>query len=91
MIYLVLFCCTDVLCITFIQYISYFSNTSFCFQTNFNTVLAREKMKKENIINDLSDKLKMLTQQQEKDKGKQSSEEVFIFSNRTILFTTDWF
>ena len=30
-------------------------------QTNFNTVLAREKMKKENIINDLSDKLKMLT------------------------------
>ncbi|NXA37145.1 RBCC1 protein, partial [Eudromia elegans] len=37
-------------------------------QTNFNTVLAREKMKKENIINDLSDKLKSLTQQQEKDK-----------------------
>ncbi|OWK63381.1 RB1-inducible coiled-coil protein 1 [Lonchura striata] len=37
-------------------------------QTNFNTVLAREKMKKENIINDLSDKLKVLTQQQEKDK-----------------------
>ncbi|NXU48956.1 RBCC1 protein, partial [Turnix velox] len=37
-------------------------------QTNFNTVLAREKMKKENIINDLSDKLKILTQQQEKDK-----------------------
>ncbi|KAM6282982.1 RB1-inducible coiled-coil protein 1 isoform 1-T2 [Porphyrio hochstetteri] len=37
-------------------------------QTNFNTVLAREKMKKENIINDLSDKLKMLTLQQEKDK-----------------------
>lgn len=36
-------------------------------------------MKKENIINDLSDKLKMLTQQQEKDKGKQSSEEGFIF------------
>ncbi|XP_061304475.1 RB1-inducible coiled-coil protein 1 isoform X3 [Pezoporus flaviventris] len=37
-------------------------------QTNFNTVLAREKMKKESIINDLSDKLKVLTQQQEKDK-----------------------
>ncbi|XP_050748847.1 RB1-inducible coiled-coil protein 1 isoform X2 [Gymnogyps californianus] len=37
-------------------------------QTNFNTVLAREKMKKESIINDLSDKLKMLVQQQEKDK-----------------------
>lgn len=48
-------------------------------------------MKKENIINDLSDKLKMLTQQQEKDKGKQSFEVVFIFSNRTIPFTTDWF
>lgn len=42
-------------------------------------------MKKENIINDLSDKLKMLTQQQEKDKGKQSSEEEFIFSNRINL------
>ncbi|KAM4684761.1 RB1-inducible coiled-coil protein 1 isoform 1-T2 [Amazona ochrocephala] len=37
-------------------------------QTNFNTVLAREKMKKESIINDLSDKLKVLAQQQEKDK-----------------------
>ncbi|KAM9387560.1 RB1-inducible coiled-coil protein 1 [Phaethornis superciliosus] len=37
-------------------------------QTNFNTVLAREKMKKESIINDLSDKLKTLTLQQEKDK-----------------------
>lgn len=47
-------------------------------------------MKKENIINDLSDKLKVLTQQQEKDKGKQSSEEVFIFSNRTVPFSTDW-
>lgn len=48
-------------------------------------------MKKENIINDLSDKLKVLTQQQEKDKGKQSSEEIFIFSNRTIPFFADWF
>jgi len=75
----------------FIQHISYFSNTSFCFQTNFNTVLAREKMKKENIINDLSDKLKMLTQQQEKDKGKQSSEKAFTSPNRTIPSTTDWF
>ncbi|XP_075776822.1 RB1-inducible coiled-coil protein 1 isoform X1 [Pelodiscus sinensis] len=37
-------------------------------QTNFNTVLIREKMKKENIINDLSDKLKTITQQQERDK-----------------------
>lgn len=48
-------------------------------------------MKKENIINDLSDKLKVLTLQQEKDKGKQSSEEVFIFSNRTVPFFADWF
>ncbi|KAI2648830.1 RB1-inducible coiled-coil protein 1 [Labeo rohita] len=38
-------------------------------QTNFNTVLTREKLKKEQIINDLSEKLKNLTQQQEKDKG----------------------
>ncbi|XP_004697610.1 RB1-inducible coiled-coil protein 1 isoform X2 [Echinops telfairi] len=37
-------------------------------QTNFNTVLTREKMKKENIINDLSDKLKSTIQQQERDK-----------------------
>ncbi|XP_067836048.1 RB1-inducible coiled-coil protein 1 isoform X2 [Heptranchias perlo] len=37
-------------------------------QTNFNTVLTREKMKKEQIINELSDKLKKLTQQQEKDR-----------------------
>lgn len=46
-------------------------------------------MKKENIINDLSDKLKMLTQQQEKDKGKQSSEKVFNSSIRTIPFAVD--
>uniref|UniRef100_A0A9J7ZAE0 RB1-inducible coiled-coil protein 1 n=1 Tax=Cyprinus carpio carpio TaxID=630221 RepID=A0A9J7ZAE0_CYPCA len=38
-------------------------------QTNFNTVLTREKLKKEQIINDLTEKLKNLTQQQEKDKG----------------------
>lgn len=68
------------------MYISYLSCTSFCFQTNFNTVLAREKMKKENIINDLSDKLKMLTQQQEKDKGKLISAEVCVLSNRIIPF-----
>ncbi|XP_039320475.1 RB1-inducible coiled-coil protein 1 isoform X1 [Saimiri boliviensis] len=37
-------------------------------QTNFNTVLTREKMRKENIINDLSDKLKNTMQQQERDK-----------------------
>uniref|UniRef100_A0A4W4FEK7 RB1-inducible coiled-coil protein 1 n=1 Tax=Electrophorus electricus TaxID=8005 RepID=A0A4W4FEK7_ELEEL len=38
-------------------------------QTNFNTVLTREKMKKEQIINELSENLKKVTQQQEKDKG----------------------
>uniref|UniRef100_A0A8C2EFT2 RB1-inducible coiled-coil protein 1 n=1 Tax=Cyprinus carpio TaxID=7962 RepID=A0A8C2EFT2_CYPCA len=38
-------------------------------QTNFNTVLTREKLKKEQIISDLTEKLKNLTQQQEKDKG----------------------
>uniref|UniRef100_A0A8C1WAY7 RB1-inducible coiled-coil protein 1 n=1 Tax=Cyprinus carpio TaxID=7962 RepID=A0A8C1WAY7_CYPCA len=38
-------------------------------QTNFNTVLTREKLKKEQLINDLTEKLKNLTQQQEKDKG----------------------
>ncbi|XP_038622433.1 RB1-inducible coiled-coil protein 1 isoform X3 [Tachyglossus aculeatus] len=37
-------------------------------QTNFNTVLTREKLKKENIINDLTDKLKNTMQQQERDK-----------------------
>ncbi|XP_004838144.1 RB1-inducible coiled-coil protein 1 [Heterocephalus glaber] len=37
-------------------------------QTNFNTVLTREKMRKENIINDLNDKLKSTMQQQERDK-----------------------
>uniref|UniRef100_A0A673M188 RB1-inducible coiled-coil protein 1 n=1 Tax=Sinocyclocheilus rhinocerous TaxID=307959 RepID=A0A673M188_9TELE len=38
-------------------------------QTNFNTVVTREKLKKEQIINDLTEKLKNLMQQQEKDKG----------------------
>ncbi|MBN3324753.1 RBCC1 protein, partial [Atractosteus spatula] len=37
-------------------------------QTNFNTVLTREKMKKEQIINELNDKLKKITEQQERDK-----------------------
>ncbi|XP_051879023.1 RB1-inducible coiled-coil protein 1 isoform X2 [Pristis pectinata] len=37
-------------------------------QTNFNTVLTWEKMKKEQIINDLTEKLNKLTQQQEKDR-----------------------
>ncbi|KAF6727387.1 RB1-inducible coiled-coil protein 1 [Oryzias melastigma] len=38
-------------------------------QTNFNTVLTREKMKKEQIIGDLTEKLRNVTQQQEKDKA----------------------
>ncbi|TSL82576.1 RB1-inducible coiled-coil protein 1 [Bagarius yarrelli] len=38
-------------------------------QTNFNTVLMREKLKKEQIIHELSEKLKMVTLQQEKDKS----------------------
>ncbi|KAG9355837.1 hypothetical protein JZ751_000679 [Albula glossodonta] len=38
-------------------------------QTNFNTVLTREKLKKEQIINDLTEKLRKVTQQQEEDKG----------------------
>ncbi|KAM4551595.1 RB1-inducible coiled-coil protein 1 [Odontesthes bonariensis] len=38
-------------------------------QTNFNTVLTREKLKKEQIINDLTEQLRNVTQQQEKDKG----------------------
>ncbi|XP_029309152.1 LOW QUALITY PROTEIN: RB1-inducible coiled-coil protein 1 [Cottoperca gobio] len=37
-------------------------------QTNFNTVLTREKLKKEQIINELTEKLRKVTQQQEKDK-----------------------
>nr|XP_055038380.1 RB1-inducible coiled-coil protein 1 [Misgurnus anguillicaudatus] len=38
-------------------------------QTNFNTVLTREKVKKEQIINELTEKLNSVMQQQEKDKG----------------------
>uniref|UniRef100_A0AAR2KKY8 RB1-inducible coiled-coil protein 1 n=1 Tax=Pygocentrus nattereri TaxID=42514 RepID=A0AAR2KKY8_PYGNA len=38
-------------------------------QTNFNTVLTREKLKKEQIINELSEKLKEVMLQQEKDKS----------------------
>ncbi|KAK3571732.1 hypothetical protein QTP86_018745 [Hemibagrus guttatus] len=38
-------------------------------QTNFNTVLMREKLKKEQIINELSEKLKKVMLQQEKDKS----------------------
>ncbi|XP_018426181.1 PREDICTED: RB1-inducible coiled-coil protein 1 isoform X2 [Nanorana parkeri] len=38
-------------------------------QTNFNTVLTREKVKKENIICDLSEKLKSVTLQQDRDKA----------------------
>uniref|UniRef100_A0A667ZKU1 Autophagy-related protein 11 C-terminal domain-containing protein n=1 Tax=Myripristis murdjan TaxID=586833 RepID=A0A667ZKU1_9TELE len=39
------------------------------FTTNFNTVLTREKLKKEQIINELTEKLRKVTQQQEKDKA----------------------
>uniref|UniRef100_A0A3Q3X8V6 RB1-inducible coiled-coil protein 1 n=1 Tax=Mola mola TaxID=94237 RepID=A0A3Q3X8V6_MOLML len=38
-------------------------------QTNFNTVLTREKLKKEQIISELAEKLRKVTQQQEKDKA----------------------
>lgn len=38
-------------------------------QTNFNTVLTREKLKKEQIINELTEKWRKVTQQQEKDKA----------------------
>lgn len=38
-------------------------------QTNFNTVLTREKLKKEQIIHDLTEQLNQVTQQQEKDKA----------------------
>ncbi|XP_030624059.1 RB1-inducible coiled-coil protein 1 [Chanos chanos] len=38
-------------------------------QTNFNTVLTREKLKKEQIISELMEKLQKVTQQQEKDKS----------------------
>ncbi|XP_053324409.1 RB1-inducible coiled-coil protein 1 isoform X2 [Spea bombifrons] len=37
-------------------------------QTNFNTVLTRERVKKETIISELNEKLKVVTQQQERDK-----------------------
>lgn len=39
-------------------------------QTNFNTVLTREKLKKEQLVNELTEKLRKVTQQQEKDKGQ---------------------
>lgn len=44
-------------------------NQFFCLQTNFNTVLMREKLKKEQIISELNEKLKKVTLQQEKDKS----------------------
>uniref|UniRef100_A0A2K5DRA0 RB1-inducible coiled-coil protein 1 n=1 Tax=Aotus nancymaae TaxID=37293 RepID=A0A2K5DRA0_AOTNA len=73
-------------------------------QTNFNTVLTREKMRKENIINDLSDKLKSTMQQQERDKDlieslsedrarlleeKKKLEEEVSESDRSALETAD--
>ena len=56
------------------------------FQTNFNTVLTREKMRKENIINDLSDKLKSTMQQQERDKGEWASgvQHLWLWWMRTV-------
>ncbi|XP_068093481.1 RB1-inducible coiled-coil protein 1 isoform X2 [Hyperolius riggenbachi] len=38
-------------------------------QTNFNTVLTRERVKKENVISELTEKLKSVTSQQDKDKA----------------------
>ncbi|XP_061550163.1 RB1-inducible coiled-coil protein 1 isoform X1 [Phycodurus eques] len=38
-------------------------------QTNFNTVVTRERLKKEQIISELTEKLQNVTQQQEKDKA----------------------
>ncbi|KAI7792360.1 RB1-inducible coiled-coil protein 1 [Triplophysa rosa] len=38
-------------------------------QTNFNTVLTRERLKKEQIVYELTEKLNNVMQQQEKDKG----------------------
>nr|XP_057924404.1 RB1-inducible coiled-coil protein 1 [Doryrhamphus excisus] len=38
-------------------------------QTNFNTVLTRERLKKEQVISELTEKLQNVTQQQEKDKA----------------------
>ncbi|KAM9789197.1 RB1-inducible coiled-coil protein 1 [Neosynchiropus ocellatus] len=38
-------------------------------QTNFNTVLTRERLKKEQVISELKEKLQKVTQQQEKDKA----------------------
>ncbi|XP_056594212.1 RB1-inducible coiled-coil protein 1 [Triplophysa dalaica] len=38
-------------------------------QTNFNTVLTRERLKKEQIVHEVTEKLNNVMQQQEKDKG----------------------
>lgn len=57
-------------------------------QTNFNTVLTREKLKKEQIINELREKLKELTLQQEKDKGlieTLSEDRAFILQEKKQL------
>uniref|UniRef100_A0A673XBI5 RB1-inducible coiled-coil protein 1 n=1 Tax=Salmo trutta TaxID=8032 RepID=A0A673XBI5_SALTR len=51
-------------------------------QTNFNTVLTREKLKKEQIINDLTEKLRKVTQQQEKDKGTGQTDTMSSVSSR---------
>ena len=42
-------------------------------QTNFNTVLTREKMKKEQVIKELTESLRKVRQQQETDKGRSTT------------------
>lgn len=44
-------------------------------KTNFNTVLTREKLKKEQVIGELTEKLQKVTQQQEKDKGERTGDQ----------------
>lgn len=53
-------------------------------QTNFNTVLTREKLKKEQVISELTEKLRKVTQQQEKDKGADRRQIRIIFSTTHI-------
>lgn len=59
---------------------------------NFNTVLTREKRKKEQIISELNEKLKNLSEQQEKDKSKISSycNFVWIKLHHNISSVTSW-
>nr|XP_015095034.1 RB1-inducible coiled-coil protein 1 [Vicugna pacos] len=54
-------------------------------QTNFNTVLTREKLRKENIINELSDKLKSATRQQDKSFSPRENTHVLSEKQRIML------